>query len=302
MQRPPAPAASSPPVRPSRRALLGTVAALASAALAGCGGGGKRTELVLRRADEADELVAAPARRLREDQVALVRTAASDDGAATAYGYEPFAGTAFVRVDGTYYRVRTETAGTATVAKPVLSVEPNPDAADAVPLDRYGGHVAELVAPLTERDQTRVLHPTPSGGAALLPEPRYGNVTWENGTYRLRVEQRRVEQRVHRVRATAAGDDREAFLAHLREAVVTDHLSPAAFDPEAREILRTAIDDAYSEERAHDESFSEPFRTVLEAVRDSGVAVGGRSDPATYLVVYDGLLYRAELSASVSEF
>ncbi len=139
-----------------------------------------------------------PESDLRDDQIDVITDAVSN-GNTTVYGYEPFRNLEYVRLNGTYYQVRTTEAGIEEVEQPVLVVTPVANRSESVPLEEYGGHVMELVAPAEGEASSRVLHPDTPGFDALVPEPRHKYVTWENNTYRLTVEHRQVEQQARRV-------------------------------------------------------------------------------------------------------
>lgn len=252
----------------SRRALLATTGLLGGGLLVGClgfGRTGEETTLRLREPGPANRGVAVPTADLRADQTELVEEAVTN-ATATAHGYRPFRGIEYVRHERTYYRVRTEEAGTEVVDTTVLVVTPTDDPDGAVPLDEYDGHVIELVAPLTgdADSRPRPLYPDENGYDALYPEPRHEYVTWEGDAYRLSVETRRLEQQARRVRVELVASSDAAFETHLREDLVGEALHPADFSETARGVFRQAVEDEYSER----DPYSDAFRTVLDAVQD----------------------------------
>jgi hypothetical protein len=279
----------------SRREVLGSVSLLGAGVVAGCpGGAGERTRLDLEEPESPGMGVAVTEADLRDDQVALVRQAAAD-GTTTAHGYDPFRREDYVRVDGTYYRVRTEAGPVERVDKPVLVVTPAPDAGDTVALETYDSHVVELVVELAgENDSRVVLHHDTGGFDSLYPEPRHEFVTWKNTTYRLAVEVERVEQRARHVGVTAVADTPGQFRAYLRGTVQTA-ISSEAFSEPVREVFAEAVDGEYEETAP----YSDAFETALDAV-GRGRELDDGEWGETYLLVYDGILYVARIETTSS--
>ena len=180
--------------------------------------------------------------------------AAVESGEYTVYGADPrppFHRFEYVKYEDAYYRVETDERESRSMNRYVLRAQRvnASEGVDAVEPDVYGddrdtvvrAYQRRLMSEPSVRDFIPVR--SPANETALLPEPEHPYVIGGDGTvYRLRVEDREVNERAYAVTTEHVADNDTAFLRHLdadKIATVRDD----KLTEKQREVLNTAIEE-----------------------------------------------------------
>lgn len=138
-----------------------------------------------------------------------------------------------------------------------------------------------------------VFHDTDPEESALLPEPEYEYVEYQDQIIHLLVEQHRVTETEYTYTAEQVADSNSSFRKFAREEFVVATFERAALSEKQREILRKAqTEDDYSEFG----DLSEDYRAILERI-------GGGEMPEQFssegYVSYESQFYEVRFTMSM---
>jgi hypothetical protein len=206
-----------------------------------------------------------------------------ENGDYGTHGHQPFSDGEFVEVDGTFYRVDVAETGTKRLRRTVLGADQVSNAAgEAVSIDTYPEAdqrfvvIACRMALARERrddDRDREGHETryevvfrtrSADDSALLPEPEYPLVTYDDRTFRLWTEERDLTEDEFRSTLTKIADDAETFRQQVEDEFVID-LDDRDLSGEQEEIIETAIETG---EYTESGSISPAFNGLINLLRE----------------------------------
>lgn len=289
-----------------RQHLLAVVALLLLTMLAGCEAAGSIEMDPVSDADIADrasrslERTGGPA--AEPDAEARMLRSALENGTGTIDATSPPVrrGRPFEH-DGAYYDLSWSVVGERTETMVAVEIDYNStdpsgeriDYADLPAPDRRA--MDALLPPRHERDtegydfgaSTRY-NDTEIEGSVLAPEQRYDVVVYEGEAYPIRVDgTREVTVNTYRYTATKVADDRDEFVADLKE----EHLfALSGLSESERSVVEAAIEDGYYAEDDDDEA----FRSLLSRFRQHEPVVGEEAH-GEWLVRYEGEVYWANV-------
>jgi len=279
-----------------RRSFLGTIAAGAAAALAGCAHPSVVLDLNEATADDvADEVSLTPDPGSEEYEVVA---SALENGSATRRGsYELFDRTDTVRVDGTVYEVSETRLASSEVTVYEVYVDVDPENATA-----ELGEVAFEDLPETDRER---LEPILSEGdppegdgydfgvdygsaeevgndSVFVPERQYDVLVYEGERYRIAAESRTAPEAEYRYEATEVAPDVETFAEQVRDRYL---FVLAGLSDAEREVVEESIDGTYFED-------DDAFRSVVDRIREHD-GISEYDFYGTWLLEYEGTEYLA---------
>ncbi|WP_424001545.1 hypothetical protein ACOZ4I_16695 [Haloarcula salina] len=302
----------------SRRRLLQTVGATATAALAGCtaldalGSADSAAEYTL----TVDSVDASPVEHalyepndgaLFGDPARAARSDILPEGRHTTYGYEPLPEDAYLEHDGRYYQTETVVTGRQSVERTLVSASPLPDDAtvpdDAVQvdaLDRPSARVVKILHSDAQSDGQGASADLLRDGAYVLRRPAELESQLATGdldgrvvvmkaggpwNYRIETVTRSITETEYATLALEVADSREAFREVVFGSRIDAELAPATLPEGVRSTLDHAIGRGQYAERT---PLSESFDTLLDRLGLDGVetAANGR------LLWYNKSLYR----------
>ncbi|MFC6942005.1 hypothetical protein ACFQE8_18840 [Salinirubellus sp. GCM10025818] len=299
----------------SRRSLLAS-GVTGCALLAGCAGAGSSDcsfgfELAMTPATDEEfleETLTDPSRDRPDAWREIVSAAVErDESRYTTVHAAPVRDGDRVEYEGGYYRIARGTADRVEVEAHVLSAEYDrerdpPSGATVVPFEDLPEPDRVALRSLLPNDERRLAEAeafTISGRPVVYPDASEsesvllsGGSTWvryDDGAVEVRVEgTERVERVTYRYTAEELADDREAYLAHVREAFVVD----LGEVPESeREVFSRAIDAGEDGIQLCEPEGAE--RAVVD--RLESIPESETPHYHTWFLDYEGEVYRTEL-------
>lgn len=277
---------------PSRRQVLASAAAAASAGAGGClfGRGGAGSEMILEFEPVERGAVGQRAVYASEEWTATQRALLGDDPGtdAVAYGHQPFHEGDIVRANGRYYAVSVSENGTGTVTRPVLEAEPvEDDGGDAVELDSLAPADAmtlkcALASARGDGPEPCVVHG--GEGSVFWPDPpEYADMGGD--VYRLSAREHSVTLQRYDYSFQEVATNESAFTEYAVEKLLAVDFDSWDLTETEREVLTSAAQEGRYRE-------TPPYSDALERITDA-VLDGARGREG--YVRFDGAYYLASV-------
>jgi hypothetical protein len=221
----------------------------------------------------------------------------------------------YTRNEGTYYRLGSVVVDEATVTRPVLRLfavdrdadSSEPDGVDAAELpagDERAVRVAYFAARargneggapwgLVQRGGYVYRDDEAIGESVLLTDDAPDHVAYRDRVYSVEVSRERFHEPVYRATVEPVAETPERMEAVLRAQFVDARFSREDLSPAAREVVRVAQTDDYTESHPYSTGYREVLRALhRRAYLDGNVRKdAGATEDGRRMIRYDGVYY-----------